>query len=122
MANNTNIFGFRPSRYRNGAKWNGQIAMYAFSASDTQAAYKGDVVKIDTTHRATDITDVFVPGVPVLSAYAGAITTGTVRGVIAGFVPQPEFNMTTTASLGLQYRQASTARYVMVVEIGRAHV
>lgn len=116
MANASNIFGLRPSRYRNGSKYNGQVSAYAFSASDASAAYKGDVVKVDTTNRSTALTDAFIPGVPVLTAYTGAITTGTVRGIIAGFVPEPEFNMTTSASLGLMYRKASTARYVWVVD------
>ncbi len=44
------------------------------------------------------------------------LTTNAFRGVIAGFVPAPEFNQNPTASLGLAYRVLSTFRYVLVVD------
>lgn len=116
MANSSHIFGVRPMRYIDGTPWNGATEMYGFSASDSSVAYKGDLVTIDTTNRATLITDPLVPLVPVLSAVTSALTTTAFRGVIAGFLPQPEFSMSPTASLGTMYRLASTARYAMVVQ------
>lgn len=116
MANVSRPFGFRPERYLSGAMWNGQTQLYAFSASNTDAAFNGDCVSIDTTNRSTALTDVYAPGIPLITAAVTTLTTNPFRGVIAGFVPQPEFNMSVSASLGLMYRVASTARYAWVVD------
>ena len=116
MANTSRPFGVRPERYMDGAAWNGATTLYAFSASDATAAYKGDMVSFDATNRSTALTDIYAPGIPFVKTVAAALTTSTFRGVIAGFVPQPEFNQTATASLGFMYRAASTARYVWVVD------
>lgn len=116
MANVSRPFGFRPTRYLNGAAWNAQASMYAFSASQANDAYKGDVVQFDATNRTAALTDPFLPGVPFVAPFVASITTTATRGVIVGFLPQPDFSNSPTATLGLQYRQASTARYVMVIE------
>lgn len=116
MANTSRIFGFRPERYRNGAKWNGATVLYAFSASQANNAYIGDVVQFDATNRTTALTDPYAPGIPFIKPVVSAVTTTAIRGVLAGLVPQPEFNMSTSASLGLMYRVASTARYARVVD------
>lgn len=114
---NTNrAFGFRPVRYRNGAPFNAQYVLMAFSASDTQAAFVGDMVQFDSTNRATALTDVYAPGIPLITAVATTITTTPFRGVLCGILPEPEFNMTATASLGRRHRLASTARYALVVD------
>mgnify|MGYP006267132991 CR=1 FL=1 len=116
MANTSRIFGFRPVRYLNGAAYNGQAQTYGFSASDTNACFKGDVVAFDSTNRSTALTDAFVPGVQLISAKVAAFTTGAFRGIAVGFYAQPEFSQNSQASLGLLYRVASTARYALVID------
>lgn len=116
MANASHVFGFRPARYLDSSPYNGQSTLYGFSASDSTAAYKGDTVKIDTTYRSTALTDAYAPGIPLVTVTGATITTTVFRGVIAGFVPQPEFSQSATASLGTMYRVASTARYAWVVD------
>lgn len=107
--------GFRAVRYLDGSPYNGQNEAYAFSASKNENAFLGDVVLIDTTNRSTALTDRYLPGVLFLDPATAGVTTTPIRGVIAGFVPEPDFNHTPTASLGLKYRAASTARYAWVV-------
>jgi hypothetical protein len=116
MANVSRIFGLRPKGYMNSSEYNGAVNLYGFSASDATAAFKGDPVTIDSTHRSTALSDPYSPGIPLVSATANDMTTTPFRGVIAGFVPAPEYNMTVTASLGTMYRIASTARYCWVVD------
>lgn len=116
MANTSRPFGFRPTRYPNGSPYNGAHNIYAFSASQANNAYVGDLVQIDTANRSTGVSDVYVPGVPLVKPVVAALTTNAYRGVIVGFVPQPEFSMSATASLGTMYRPASTTGYVMVVD------
>lgn len=116
MANTSRPFGFRPSRYPNGSPYNGAHSLYAFSASQANDAYVGDLVQVDTTNRSTGVSDVYAPGIPVVAPIVAALTTGKFRGVIVGFLPQPEFSMSATASLGTMYRPLSTAGYVMVVD------
>lgn len=116
MPNVSRPFGLKPTRYLGGAKWNGQSQLYAFSASQANNAYLGDLVQFDNTNRATSIVDPYAPGIPLVKPVVSTLTTNTFRGVIVGFVVAPEFSMTATASLGLYYRQASTSRYVFIVE------
>lgn len=115
----TNInqpMGFRPLRYLSGADWNGQFQLYAFNASAGVAAYKGDVVSFDTTNRSLALTDAYYPALPNVVTVASDITTAVQRGVVVGFLPEPEFNMSVSASLGLMYRVASTKRYAQVID------
>jgi hypothetical protein len=116
MANTNRVFGFRPDRFLGGSPWNGEQTLYAFSASQANNAYNGDVVQFDSTNRTVALTDVYAPGTPFVQPVVAAVTTTAIRGVIVGFVPQPDFNMSATASLGLMYRVASTARYVWIVD------
>lgn len=116
MANADKPFGFRPSRYLSGAPWNGQTQLYAFAAARAGDAFKGDIVQFDSTARSTTPADVYAPGIPCILAPTAGITTNTFRGVITGFVPEPEFNQNVRASLGLMYRLASTARYAWVCD------
>lgn len=108
--------GFRASRYLDGSPFNGQNELYGFSASKNENAFMGDVVIIDSTNRSTALTDRYAPGILFLDPATSGVTTTPIRGVIAGFVPEPDFNHTATASLGLKYRVASTARYAWVVQ------
>jgi hypothetical protein len=96
--------------------YNGQSNLYAFSASQANDAYKGDLVKFDNTNRSTGLADVYSPLIPALIPLVAAQTTGVFRGVIVGFVPQPEYSQSATASLGTMYRAASTAMYAWVVD------
>lgn len=117
MTTNVNRpFGFRPDRFIGGAPWSGEQTLYAFSASQANNAYNGDVVQFDSTNRTAALTDSYRPGCPFVKPVVSAVTTTAIRGVIVGFLPQPEFNMSVTASLGLMYRVASTARFVFVVD------
>lgn len=116
MANTARPYGMRPSRFLEGSPWNGQANLYVFSASQANDAFKGDCVGIDTTNRSNGITDPYSPGTPAITPRVSTMTTTAYRGVIAGFLPQPEFSQSVTATLGLQYRVASTARYAWVVD------
>ena len=116
MANTNRSFGFRPDRFLGGAKWNGEQTLYAFSASQANNAYNGDVVQFDNTNRTVALTDAYAPGTPFVKPVVAAVTTTAIRGVIVGFVPEPDFNHSVTATLGLMYRKLSTARYVWVVD------
>lgn len=116
MANISHVFGFRPARYLDSAPYNGQTQLYGFSAAQANDAYKGDLVRFDTTNRTLSLADLYYPALPVVLPVVAALTTTSFRGVIAGFIPQPEFSMSATASLGTMYRQASTLRYAFIVE------
>ena len=118
MANVNRPSGFRPLRYRNGSDWNAQTNMYEFSASAANATFIYDLVAFDSTNRTSPLADPFSPGLPFVigAAASSTVTTAPQRGVVVGFLPEPEFNQTVTASLGLKYRIASTNRYAMVVD------
>lgn len=108
--------GFKPLRYRNGADWNGQASTYAYSASNNVASYKYDLVNFDSTNRTDSLADSYMPGLPFVASVASDITTAAQRGVVVGFLPEPEFSMSGTASLGLMYRVASTHRWAHVID------
>lgn len=116
MANNSHVFGFRPVRYLDSSPYNGQTQLYGFSASQANDAYKGDLVQFDNTNRTLSLSDRYYPALPVVKPVVAALTTNAFRGIIAGFIAQPEFSMTATDSLGTLYRQASTQRYAFIVE------
>lgn len=113
MAVKTRPFGLRPTQYLNGAPFNGQANMYFCSASDATTIYVGDLVRLDLTNGASGANDQFV-GVPAITKYAAGDTH--CRGVVVGFLPEPYFSMSATASLGLKYRVASTERWALVVD------
>lgn len=108
--------GAKPLRYLGGGDWNGQTQTYAFNASNSVAAYKYDLVSFDTTNRSLALTDSYLPALPNVMTVASDITTAIQRGVVVGFLPEPEFNMSVSASLGLMYRVGSTKRYAEVVD------
>lgn len=116
MANTSRPFGFRPARLSDSSPWNGQSILYFHSGSDANDTYVGDLVTIDATNRSSGVADVYVPGIPAVTPVKAALTTSKFRGVVVGFIPAPEFNMTATASLGTMYMAASTAGYVHVVD------
>lgn len=108
--------GFKPLRYRSGAVWNGQTSTYAYSASNSVASYKYDLVNFDSTNRTASLVDSFMPGLPFVASVASDITTAVQRGVVVGFLPEPEFSQSGTASLGLMYRVGSTQRWAQVID------
>jgi len=116
MANVSRPFGLRPSRYLGGNPWNAQAQLYGFSASQANDCFKGDLVTFDATNRSASLADPYYPALPFVAPVVAALTTTNFRGVVVGFLPQPDFNMSVTATLGLQYRQASTYRYGWVVD------
>lgn len=117
MANVNRPFGFRPDRYIGGAPWTGEQVLYAFSASNsTGPAFNGDVVQFDDTNRTLALTDNYFPACPLVKPVVAAVTTTAIRGVIVGFVPEPEYSMSGTTSLGLMYRLDDTKRYVWIVD------
>lgn len=116
MANISHPFGFRPARYLDSSAFNGQTQLYGFSTAQANDAYKGDLVQFDNTNRTLALTDLYYPALPVIKPVVAPLTTAAFRGIIAGFVAQPEFSMSATASLGTMYRQLSTLRYAFVVE------
>lgn len=116
MANVSRPWGLKPERYLDGTVWNGMANLYWFSASQANDAYIYDLAQIDTANRTNGAVDNYVPGLAAIKPVVAALTTNAFRGVIVGFVVQPDFNMSVTASLGLKYRVASTARYAWVVD------
>lgn len=117
MANVNRPWGARPVGYVGGAPWSGEQTLYAFSASNsTGPAFNGDLVQFDATNRTLPLTDSYYPACPLVLPVVSALTTNAFRGVIVGFVPEPEYNNTTTASLGLMYRLDDTKRYTWVVD------
>ena len=79
MATNTNrINGFSPSRYLNGAPWNGQANLYAIPVSDTTASYAiGDVVQSAGGSDADGV-------IYIKKAPSGFNAAGAALGVIVG--------------------------------------
>lgn len=112
--------GLVPQRYMNSSPWNGQANLYVHTAAAAVDAYIYDLTTFDGTNRsngaAAGFSDKYVNGLPAVINVASDVTTAVQRGVIAGFVPEPDFNMSVTASLGLKYRKASTLRYTWVID------
>lgn len=99
MANTNKVNGFRPVRYLNGAKYNGQFRKYIIPASDGTALFVGDLVKLSTAGSDEGYT-------AVVQAAAGDACIGAV----VGFEVDPA-NLNTP-----QYRTASTKRVVYVAD------
>lgn len=112
-ANSYRPSGLRPVKYLNGAPWNGQAHLHVFHASNATAAFNGDLVQLDTTNGGAPAGYKF-PGLAAVQRYAAAQTN--CRGVVVGFLPEPEFSQDPVASLGRRHRLASTAQYALVVD------
>lgn len=106
MANTSRVNGARPTKYLNGAAWNGQANLYFIPSGDGTATFVGDFVKMDGTGDpvASGGSALGVPSC-IQAAAAGAMV-----GVIVAFLP----NQTNLNSP--QYRLASTGRYCWVVD------
>jgi hypothetical protein len=116
MANTSHIFGFRPKQFTDSSAYNGQSVLYFHSSGQANNTYKGDLVAFDATNRGSGLADAYKPLIPAVLPVVAARTTSTFRGVAVGFVPQPEYNMTATASLGTTYLPASANGYMWVVD------
>lgn len=116
MANVSRPWGFRPVRFWDSSSYSGAGVTYAFSAAQANDAYVGDLVTFDTANRTASLADPFMPAVPFVKPVVAPLVTAVFRGFIAGFYPEPEYNMNTSASLGLMFRKASTLRYGVVAE------
>src|SRR3990167_2498721 len=117
MANNAyRPSGLRPAKYLDGAPWNGQTRLHVQHASNAVATFVGDLVQLDTTNGGSPAGYKF-PGLPAVMRYAAA--QANCRGVLVGFLPEPEFTHSATASLGVRHRAASTTRWALVVDDDR---
>lgn len=111
MANFVGPRGFVPSRYLNGACWNGAANMYHIPSTDTNQYNPGDAVKSAANGDANGIPDVV------------KITNGTdtARGVIVGCltaIPNNPSLVGSTLDLTVQNIPATKTRdyYVLVVD------
>lgn len=106
MANTSRVNGLRPTKYLNGAAWNGQANLYFIPSGDGTATFVGDLVKAETTGDPAGSGGQAL-GVPsCVQGTAGAAAIG----VIVGFLP------VYTNLNSPQYRLASTGRYCWVVD------
>lgn len=99
MANVSRVNGFRPSRYLNGAPYNGAVTRYFVTAADATAIGIGDLVVLDGGSDAKGVRSV-----------TRAAANGVCVGPVVGVAIDPT-NLNTP-----QYRAASTARYVFVCD------
>lgn len=113
MANISRVNGFRPVKHLDGSPWNGQVNRYFVAASDATAIFEGDLVKLAAVSDTQGQT--VISGVPSIGGTQGctkfvAGTDSAAVGVAVGFMINP-LNLNTP-----QYRLASTAAYVLVVD------
>ncbi len=105
MANLDTPFGFKPVKHLNGSPWNGKVSAYYVPATDATAIFKGDAVK---SAGAADATGKF-------PTVAQAAATEAIRGIVIGFGDNP-YTMIHPDNPNRDYRPASTAMYVFVVD------
>jgi hypothetical protein len=111
MANVSRINGFTPVLHFDGSPWNGQVRRYVTGTGDATPIFKGDLVTLAA------VTD--QPGAVAYQGNVGGtqgVTKATIGasnpvvGVAVGFMINP-LNLNSP-----QYRLASTAIYVLVVD------
>ncbi len=105
MANLDTPFGLKPVKNLMGSPWNGKVSTYYIPATDSTAVFKGDAVK---SAGSADATGKFPT---VAQAAAGDL----IRGVVIGFGDNP-YVMIHPDTPNQDYRAASTAMYVFVVD------
>lgn len=98
MANSDRPAGLRPVMHGNGAPYNGAANLYYIPSTDGTAVFIGDAVKSAGSADASGVATV-----------AQCAAGDAILGVVVGFRPDP-------TNLGLQYRTASTNRYVYVAD------
>lgn len=112
MANINAPAGLAPVMYRNGNFWNGQTRLYAVAATDTNALYVGDPVKVTGAADANGLQIVTL-------GTAGASIRGVVVSVAAqvqgsGYQGGPQVN---PADLTKTYRPAGAQAIVYYVAV-----
>lgn len=105
MANTDKPFGAKPVSTILGVPWNGQFSIFYVPGTDGTAIYSGDFVEMSGS---SDSTGKF----PTVKQ---ARANQNLRGVAVGFGKDPD-QMLNPDDLEEQYRAASTARYVAVVD------
>ena len=105
MANLDTPFGFKPVKHLNGSPWNGKVNTYYVPATDATALFKGDAVK------SAGSADASGKYPTVTQAAAG----NAIRGIVIGFGDNP-YSMIHPDTPNTDYRAASTAMYVFVVD------
>lgn len=113
MANANKPFGLRVAKYLDGSPWNGQTNLYYTSATNTDTMYIGDLVKLDVTNGGSLGTTKF-PGQPAIARFVAG--NANCRGVVVGFLPEPDFSQDPNASYARKYRVASTERWALVAD------
>ncbi len=103
MANPDAAFGLRPIG-NDGGVYNGVTQRCVFAAADTNAAYIGSVVKMDT---------IAAIGTGGAQTVVVATATDPAYGVVTAFEPNPD-------DLSKQYRPGSTLRYCQVARADNA--
>lgn len=110
MANLVAPRGFVPSRYLNGAAWNGATNMYCVPLADTNIISPGDAVK--------SLAGMDANGIPYMTK---ALGTDVVRGVVVGVLaanPNAPSLVGTNLDLSLQNMPATKTKdyYIMVAD------
>lgn len=110
MANSNAPKGFVPSRYLNGAPWNGAMNVYVIPSTDGSVFSPGDAVKSAANGDAN--------GIPAIQKAAG---TDTVRGVVVAILVAPPGNPSVQGvNLDLTTQQAPATKtkdyYALVVD------
>lgn len=106
MANISRVNGFRPTKYLNGAAWNGQATLYFIPSGNATATFVGDLVKMDTTGDPAASGGLALGVGSVIQAAA----TNAVIGAVVGF------GIIYTNLNSPQYRLASVGQYCWVVD------
>lgn len=110
MANLVAPRGFVPSRYLNGAAWNGAVNMYVVLAAEANMISPGDAMK--------SVAGMDANGIPALTKAAG---TDAVRGVVVGVLASNPNNLSlvgTNLDLTIQNIPAAKAKdyYILVCD------
>lgn len=102
MANTSNVLGLKPVGTLTGTN-TGRVRRYYIPSTDSTAVFVGDAVKSAGSSDA-------IEGVPTV---AQAAAGDTLRGVVVGIDPVDGV-AANSIQLGINYRPASTAMYVLV--------
>ena len=120
MANIDNAFGLRPSRYLNGAPYNGQANAYYVPDTDATALFIGDPVILAGSSNDTKMAGFGIGTLAtVTQATGGVASTEAVLGVVVAVDPLVGEGISDAGTAGRDatiYRQASSGRVVWVAD------
>ena len=120
MANIDNAFGLMPSRYLNGAPYNGQAHAYYVPDTDSTALFIGDPVAFAGSSNDTKIAGFGIGTLAtVVRATGGAASTQAILGPIVAVDPLIGEGIANAGTAGRDatiYRQASSGRVVWVAD------